>query len=50
MLPEALKEPLRDHLRRAADIHRKNLADGWEGVPLPGALERKYPAASREWA
>ncbi|RMH30926.1 MAG: integron integrase, partial [Nitrospirae bacterium] len=50
MLPDALREPLRQHLRRVADLHRRDPADGWGKAPLPGALERKYPAASREWA
>jgi integron integrase len=50
MLPQSLEDPLRRHLER---IHRSFLndrANGMAPVFLPGALERKYPAAGREWA
>jgi site-specific recombinase XerD len=30
-------------------VHQKDLAEGWGRVPLPDALDRKYPNASREW-
>ncbi|GIV55353.1 MAG: integron integrase [Candidatus Kapaibacterium sp.] len=49
MLPESLKKPLEEHLRKVKAIHEKDLADGWGRVPLPDALDRKYPNASREW-
>jgi len=49
MLPEALVEPLRDQLRRARAVHRRDLADGWGSVELPDALGRKYPNAPAEW-
>jgi len=49
MLPESLKTPLRDHLKRARAIHEKDLADGWSRVQLPSALDRKYPNASADW-
>jgi len=49
MLPSSLKNPLREHLERIKSIHDADLADGWGGVPLPGAIDRKYPRASREW-
>ena len=49
MLPEALKPPLRDQLRRARAVHERDLADGWGRVVLPDALDRKYPNAPAEW-
>jgi integrase len=49
MLPKSLKEPLEEHLRRVKAVHEKDLAEGWGRVPLPDALDRKYPNASREW-
>jgi integron integrase len=49
MLPESLKEPIRDHLRRVKKIHERDLAEGWGRVSLPDALDRKYPNAPKEW-
>jgi len=49
MLPLALKPPLRAQVRRARAIHQHDLADGWGRVPLPDALDRKYPNASTDW-
>jgi integron integrase len=49
ILPKSLKKPLEDHLRRVKAVHEKDLAEGWGRVPLPDALDRKYPNASREW-
>lgn len=48
MCPESLKQPLQDHLQRVQTIHEKDLRDGWGGVPLPDALDQKYPNASTE--
>jgi integron integrase len=49
MLPESLKTLLQEHLRKVKAIHEKDLRDGYGRVPLPNALDRKYPNASREW-
>lgn len=49
MLPESLKAPLQEHLKKVKAIHEKDLADGWGRVPLPSALDRKYPNAPAEW-
>ena len=49
MLPESLKKPLQDQLQKVKAIHEKDLRDGYGRVPLPDALDRKYPNASREW-
>jgi integron integrase len=48
-LPRRLREPLERHLRGVADLHRRDLAQGCGEVPLPDALDRKYPGASRDW-
>ncbi len=50
MLPATLKEQLQKHLTQVREIHNKDLAEGWGCVPLPGALDKKYPNASSEWA
>jgi len=49
MLPETLKEPLQAHLKIVKEIHDRDLAEGWGRVPIPGALEKKYPNASSDW-
>ena len=49
MLPASLVPALRIHLERVQALHQKDLADGHGEVYLPYALDRKYPAAGREW-
>ena len=49
MLPASLVSALREHLERVRELHRQDLAAGLGEVYLPYALERKYPAAGREW-
>jgi integron integrase len=49
MLPEALREPLQEHLRLVRAQHQADLTAGLGRVPLPAALRRKYPNAEREW-
>ncbi len=49
ILPDSLKKTLKEHLHKVKAVHEKDLADGWGQVPLPDALARKYPNASREW-
>jgi integrase len=50
MPPEKVKAQLKEHLERARSIHARDLKDGYGRVPLPHALNRKYPNASSEWA
>ena len=50
LLPEATRAPLQQHLIAVRQLHARDLAAGFGAVPLPGALERKYPNAPREWA
>lgn len=49
MLPASLVPALREHLDRVRELHRQDLAAGHGEVYLPYALDRKYPAAGREW-
>ncbi len=49
VLPDSLISPLKEHLARVKALHEKDLAEGFGGVYLPYALERKYPNAVREW-
>ena len=49
MLPESLKTPLQNHLRKVKIIHERDLRDGWGRVQVPDALDRKYPSAPTDW-
>lgn len=49
MLPKSLKPALQKHLKKVKAVHERDLADGWGRVLLPGALDRKYPNAPKEW-
>jgi integron integrase len=50
LLPMAAREALLAHLQRVRLLHERDLRIGGGWVELPGALERKYPNAGREWA
>jgi integron integrase len=47
-LPKVIRAPLTAHLIRVRNLHRRDLATGLGGVPLPHALDRKYPNAGRD--
>lgn len=49
MLPQVLKKPLVEHLKRVKVIHQRDLADGYGRVVMPYALDRKYPNAAADW-
>ena len=49
MLPASVKPALKQQLKRAREVHERDLADGYGRVQLPDALGRKYPAAPAEW-
>lgn len=49
MLPSAVKEPLRRHLEQVRQAYEADLKHGSAGVPLPNALARKYPNATKDW-
>lgn len=46
---ELSKVPLAEHLKRVRSIHQCDRQDGWGRVPLPDALNRKYPNATADW-
>jgi len=49
LLPERLRQPLREHLRQVRFIHEADLRVGAGYVELPSALARKFPNADRDW-
>jgi integron integrase len=50
VFPESLKEDLLEHLEKVRAMFNKDRENDIPGVKLPGALERKYPNAGKEWA
>ena len=49
MLPESLIPMLQEHLVGVRQTHGRDLVEGFGAVHLPGALDRKYPGAAKEW-
>lgn len=49
-LPEMLLPALRKQLEEVKRIHQLDLEKGHDGVFLPNQLDRKYPAAAKEYA
>ena len=49
VLPASLEGALRGHLRGVRALHERDLGRGHGRAPLPHALGRKYPNATREW-
>jgi len=49
VLPESIKNELREHIEQVRDIYDQDRLDNIEGVFLPDALDRKYPNAGKEW-
>jgi integron integrase len=49
VLSDAVLPALREHLEQVRLVHGEDLAKGYGAVYLPGALDRKYPKAAREW-
>jgi integron integrase len=49
MLPQKLIEPLQQQIRKLKKLHDQDLQNGFGAVWLPGALEKKYPNAIREF-
>ncbi len=50
VLPERLKDDLIAHMDSVRAIYEKDRAQGVNGVYVPGALDKKYPNAGKEWA
>ncbi len=49
LLSESVKDELSKHLMSVKEVYEKDRNACVEGVALPGALDRKYPNAGREW-
>ena len=49
MLPESLRDPIREQIEVVRRIHREDLKGGFGDVWLPNALAAKYPSAGREF-
>ena len=49
MLPERLRDPLREHLEKVRVLYHQDLERGYGEVYLWPSLARKYPKAAREW-
>lgn len=47
-LPESITEELQKQMKRVVAVHAKDLADGYDGVFLDDAVEKKYPKAPKE--
>jgi integron integrase len=50
MLPNPIREPLREHLQIVQAQHQHDLETGGGYVELPGAIGAKYPNANRDWS
>jgi site-specific recombinase XerC len=50
VLPESVKDDLIRHIEEAKSLYDKDRKDNISGVRLPGALDKKYPNAGKEWA
>ena len=49
LLPNNLRPPLMNHLKKVSAQHAADLATGAGSVSLPGALARKLPSAAKSW-
>jgi integron integrase len=50
VLPAAIKERLKEHLKEIKTMHENDIKNGYGDVFLPDALSRKYPNAGKSWA
>lgn len=49
VLPERLKDDLIRHIAEVRSLYDRDRTQNLSGVSLPGALEKKYPNAGKEW-
>lgn len=49
VLPDRLKDDLIRHIADVRLLYEKDRKQNLNGVYLPGALEKKYPNAGKEW-
>lgn len=48
-IPEAIRPELQAQIKAVGELHDRDLADGYHGVFLDDAVEKKYPKAPREF-
>ncbi len=48
-IPESIHEELKDQLQYVSTMHDNDLKNGYDGVFLPGRLEKKYINAAKEF-
>jgi integron integrase len=48
-LPRIIEERFKRHLEGVKKIHEQDLLDGFGAVEMPDALDKKYPAAAKDW-
>ncbi|MBW2561252.1 MAG: integron integrase [Deltaproteobacteria bacterium] len=49
MLPNSIKDTLKEHIAAVKKIHCQDVKQGYGKVAMPDALARKYPKANIEW-
>ncbi len=49
LLPASVADDLKGHLEQVRQLFAEDRQQGYDGVYLPTALERKFPNASTEW-
>lgn len=49
ILPRTVVDAMKEHLILVRRMHERAMSDGYGGVELPFALDRKYPNAQYEW-
>lgn len=49
VLPESIREPLREHLERCRKLHQRDVARGAGYVELPYAMGMKVRGSGRDW-
>ena len=49
LLPENIEDELKAHLEKIHRLYENDRKANIAGVHLPGALDKKYPKASKEW-
>jgi integron integrase len=47
-LPHKIKDELKIHIEKVKELHEQDLQDGFGGIYIPYALEKKYPKAKFE--
>jgi integron integrase len=49
MLPDSMTPSLRHHIEQVRALHQKDLAAGFGSTFMPHGLDKKYPAAHKQW-